>query len=40
METVGWQRMVAGHPRLVNEAFRALASRTSPMGPPGNIVLK
>jgi speckle-type POZ protein len=34
METAGWQWMVASHPRLVNEAFRALASRTSPMGPP------
>lgn len=30
METTGWREMVASHPHLVAEAFRALASQQSP----------
>lgn len=35
METSGWKQMVASHPHLIAEAFRALASQQiPPMGPP------
>lgn len=35
METTGWRSMIQGHPHLIAEAFRALASQQSPpLGPP------
>jgi len=35
METSGWKQMVASHPHLIAEAFKALASQQiPPMGPP------
>jgi len=35
METAGWKQMVASHPHLIAEAFKALASQQiPPMGPP------
>lgn len=35
METVSWKQMVASHPHLIAEAFKALASQQMPpMGPP------
>uniref|UniRef100_A0A182NKW0 Speckle-type POZ protein n=1 Tax=Anopheles dirus TaxID=7168 RepID=A0A182NKW0_9DIPT len=35
VETVGWKNMVATHPHLLNEAYRALATQQiPPIGPP------
>ena len=35
VETAGWKQMVATHPHLIAEAFKALASQQiPPMGPP------
>jgi len=35
METVGWKNMIATHPHLIAEAFRALATQQiPPIGPP------
>ena len=35
METGSWKQMVASHPHLIAEAFKALASQQiPPMGPP------
>ncbi|CAG0892273.1 unnamed protein product [Cyprideis torosa] len=35
METQGWKQMIANHPHLIGEAFRALATQqVPPMGPP------